>query len=137
MHWLSPLDDDGLDILLGHCSYQKQIDNASGVLLGYGHDVDYDHKNLQWLRPRFDRFYYIDRIIIDIAAHGKGLASQLYADFEQEARARDLPRLVCEVNTKPNNSRSHAFHLRQGFEAIGDVDYPDAGATLRYYEKRL
>ena len=137
VHWLSPLDEDELIDLLGLAHYKKQIHEADGALIGYAHDVDYDHKNLQWLRARFDSFYYIDRIILNSSAQGKGYGKQLYADFEAEARARSLPRLVCEVNTKPNNPRSHAFHEQLGFTALGDVDYPAFDTTLRYYEKRL
>ena len=45
--------------------------------------------------------------------------------------------LACEVNTRPNNPASHTFHLKMGFKAIGDADYPDYKASLRYYEKPL
>jgi len=135
VHWLSPLDKDELDELLALAHYKKQIHEADGVLIGYAHDVDYDHKNLKWLRVRFEAFYYIDRIIVDAKAHGKGYGRKLYTDFEDEARRRGLPRLVCEVNTKPNNPNSHAFHEYLGFNALVDVDYPDYNATLRYYEK--
>jgi len=137
VHWLSPLDDDGLDDLLALAQYKKQIADGAGVLIGYGHDVDYDHKNLAWLRPRFERFFYIDRVIIAANAHGNGYARQLYEDFEREARRRGLPRLGCEVNTRPDNPGSHAFHLAMGFRAIGDEDYPAYNASLRYYEKLL
>jgi len=137
VHWLSPLDANDLTQLLNLAHYKKQIHDAEGVLIGYAHDVDYAHKNLTWLRERFERFYYIDRIILNAAAQGKGYGQKLYADFETEARLLGLPRLVCEVNTKPNNPRSHSFHERLGFMAIGDVDYPADGASLRYYEKQL
>lgn len=137
VHWLSPLDEGELTNLLALAHYKKQIHDADGILIGYAHDVDYDHKNLKWLRARFDSFYYIDRIVLSSPAQGKGYGSQLYADFEAKARAKNLPRLVCEVNTKPNNPGSHAFHERLGFRAIADVDYPSHDATLRYYEKQL
>jgi len=137
VHWLAPMDEDDLTHLLSLSHYKKQSHDADGVLLGYAHDVDYDHKNLKWLRARFDQFFYIDRIIINAKAHGKGLGRALYADFEAEARLRGLPRLVCEVNTKPNNPGSHKFHETLGFKAIGDVDYPAFNASLRYYEKTL
>ena len=137
VHWLSPLDEDGLTDLLDLAHYKKQIHEADGVLIGYAHDVNYDHKNLKWLRARFDQFYYIDRIILGAAAQGQGYGKQLYADFEAEARRLNLPRLVCEVNTKPNNPGSHQFHEKLGFNALADVDYPKFDATLRYYEKPL
>lgn len=137
VHWLSPLDEQGLRDLLALATYTRQIDNAAGVLIGYGHDVDYDHKNLQWLRSRFDEFFYIDRIIIDPKAHGKGYGRLLYTNFEQEARKRGYPRLVCEVNTKPDNPGSHKFHEAQGFRPIGNEHYPAYNASVRYYEKVL
>lgn len=137
VHWLAPLDEDGLTDLLGLAHYKKQIDDAAGVLIGYAHDVAYDHKNLKWLRARFEQFYYIDRIIIGAEGQGKGYGRQLYADFEAEARQRGLPRLVCEVNVRPNNPGSHKFHESLGFKALADVDYPAYDATLRYYEKLL
>jgi len=137
VHWLSPLDDDALTELLDLSHYKKQIHDAAGVLIGYAHNIDYNHKNLKWLRARFDSFYYIDRIILASSAQGKGYGKQLYADLETEARRRGLPRLVCEVNTKPNNPGSHKFHESLGFRSIGDVDYPTFEASLRYYEKPL
>lgn len=142
VHWLAPMDEAELIALLGRAHYARQISDGQGagvggVLIGYAHDVDYDHKNLRWLRPRYDRFFYIDRVIIDGAAQGRGYARVLYEDFEREARARGLPRLVCEVKTKPDNPGSHAFHLAMGFRAVGDVDYPEYEASLRYYEKPL
>ena len=138
VHWLSPLDEAQLAWVLERADYARQIDNAQAVLIGYAHDVDYpDHKNLRWLRARFDKFLYIDRIIIDSAAQGKGYARALYEDFEAEARRRGLPRLVCEVNTKPDNPGSHRFHLKMGFKAIGDADYPEYDAAVRYYMKQL
>lgn len=137
VHWLSPLEEDELTTLLNLAQYKKQIRNADGVLIGYAHNVDYDHKNLKWLRARFDSFFYIDRIILASEAQGKGLGRQLYNDFEAEARRRGLPRLVCEVNTKPNNPGSHKFHEKMGFHSLGVADYPAFDASLRYYEKPL
>ena len=137
VHWLSPLDEHGLDDLLGLADYKMQIADGAGVLIGYAHDVDYDHKCLKFLRAKFDRFFYIDRIIIAEGAHGHGYGRRLYADVESHARQLGLPRLVCEVNTKPDNPASHQFHLAMGFRPIGEVDYPEYDAALRYYEKPL
>ena len=144
VHLLSPLDDDQLDYLLERASYQRQIDDGAGVLLGYAHDVDYpDHKNLTWLRRYFDEtektrsFFYIDRVIIGATAQGRGLGRHLYEDVESFARKIGCKWLVCEVNTRPNNPASHAFHAALGFVVIGEADYPQYDASVRYYAKRL
>ncbi len=138
VHWLSPLDEAGLIFILERAHYARQIEEGQAVLLGYAHDVDYpDHKNIRWLSRKFDRFFYIDRVIVDGAAQGNGYGLALYQDFEKEARKRGLPRLVCEVNTKPDNPGSHRFHERFGFNPVGEQYFPDYDKAVRYYEKPL
>lgn len=138
VHWLSPLDTDGLDYLLDRTSYARQIDNGAGVLIGYPHNVDYpDHKHLSWLRRHLDDFFYIDRIIIAARGQGRGHGRALYEDIAAFARARGHSHLACEVNTVPDNPGSHRFHTRAGFTAVGEQDYPAYGTSVRYYAKAL
>ena len=98
-------------------------------------------KNLAWLRERVDNFFYIDRVIIGEDAQGQGLGRTLYDDVAAFAQARGHTSLVCEVNTVPDNPGSHAFHLRLGFEVLGEQNYPEKragkGVTVRYYAKAL
>ncbi len=138
VHWLSPLDSKRLDWVLSIASYKRQLDNAQAVLFGYAHDAEYpDHKNMTWLNQHVENYFYIDRIIIDPKSQGKGYGKVLYQDIEKFARKVGHAHLACEVNTKPNNQRSHAFHLAMGFIPIGDQDYPDFDAAVRYYRKSL
>jgi len=137
VHWLAPLDEAGLVTLINLATYARQVADGEGVLLGFSHDSGHMQKNIKWLSERFDAFYYIDRIIIAANAQGKGHARALYEDFEALAHKNGSPRLVCEVNTKPDNPGSHRFHLNMGFQPIADVDYPAYDAAVRYYEKAL
>jgi len=138
VHWLSPLDEAGLNYILARADYAKQIDEGDGVLIGYAHDVDYPgHGNLDWLRGRLNNFFYIDRVIINGAAHGRGLGRTLYDDVTQFARAVGYDWLACEVNTHPDNPGSHAFHLRKGFTAMGEQAFPEKDKAVRYYAKAL
>lgn len=138
VHWLSPMDAAELRKVLSIASYKRQINDGEGVLIGYAHNANYpDHKNMQWLRGKLENFFYIDRIIIAAGAQGKGHGRALYADIEAYARAAGYDWLACEVNTVPDNPGSHAFHLRFGFKALGEQDFPDYGKAVRYYAKRL
>ena len=144
VHWLWPMDDDDLDYILARAHYQRQINDGAGVLLGYGHDVDYpDQWNMNWLKAYYasiqDRadFFYIDRVIIAPEAQGQGLGRQLYDDVTQFAARHHYWRLCCEVNIKPNNPASHGFHLKMGFKPIGQAQYPHSETAVRYYEKCL
>lgn len=94
VHWLAPLDMDELQYILSKASYARQIDDGQGVLIGYGHDAPYlEHENMNWLSKKFDKFFYIDRVIIDEKAIGQGLGRMLYEDLENYARAAGYPRL--------------------------------------------
>lgn len=138
VHWLSPLDQAGLAYILTRADYSRQADNAAGVLMGYAHDVDYpDHWNMTWFRSRLENFFYIDRIIIDGQAQGRGLGRQLYADVIDFARSRGHAWLACEVNTLPDNPVSHAFHVKEGFTALGEQAFPEKAKAVRYYAKAL
>lgn len=138
VHWLSPLDTERLDWVLAIATYKRQIDNAQAVLFGYAHNADYpNHKNMTWLSKHVEDYFYIDRIIVDPSAQGKGYGKCLYQDIEDFAREQGHAHIACEVNVKPNNPRSHAFHLAMGYEVLGDQEYSEHNAALRYYAKAL
>lgn len=136
VHWLAPMDLVELKHVLSIASYARQIDNGQGVLIGYGHDAAYpEHENMQWLSQKFDTFFYIDRIIVDENAIGRGYGRLLYADIEKYARACGYPRLTCEVNTLPDNPSSHQFHEYMGFRPCGEQTSKPGVKAVRYYEK--
>jgi predicted GNAT superfamily acetyltransferase len=138
VHWLSPLDQKELTHILGISTYARQIKDGLGVLIGYGHDAPYpNHYNMQWLSQLFDRVFYIDRIIMDERAIGQGYGRMLYMDIENFARSQGYPRLVCEVNTVPDNPGSHAFHNSMGFRSCGEQIFEPGIKAVRYYEKPI
>jgi len=143
VHWLSPLDEKRLKYILARANYARcavdpLTDDMIGALISYPHTVDDpDHCNIAWLRQTLDAFQYIDRVIVSASAQGKGVGRRLYADLEHFASQRGLPHLACEVNTRPDNPASHAFHIHQGFHAIGDRDFPEKDTAVRYYAKKL
>ncbi|WP_427454225.1 GNAT family N-acetyltransferase [Litorimonas sp. WD9-15] len=143
VHWLSPLDNKGLDYLLSKTSYQKcMIDPETGQLLGallaYPHDIDYpDHANLIWLRQNLSEFFYIDRIVIAAEAQGQGVGHALYQDLAVHAQSQGYKNLACEVNTRPDNPGSHMFHQRAGFIAIGKRNIPEKSKAVCYYAKAI
>jgi hypothetical protein len=100
-----------------------------GFLMAFDQDADYDSVNFLWFRERFDRFVYVDRIVVSAAARGKGVARQLYADLFATARAAGHVRIVCEVNSHPPNPASDAFHAALGFVEVGAAALPGHDAT--------
>jgi len=137
VHWLAPLDMHGLEKLIAAASYARQTEAGKGVLIGFRSDSPHQSDNLTWLRNKFESFVYIDRVIIGETAQGKGYGRALYQDYENFARGNRFPRMVCEVNTIPDNPGSHKFHERMGFRPCGEMDMLGGKKRVRYYEKTL
>ena len=134
----SRLTDESLRELVGQaCHASCVVPGPSGMLIALDETAHYVNDNFSWFSSRFDRFVYVDRIIIAAAAQGRRLANRLYEELFEEARGSGQVRIVCEINSDPPNPKSDAFHARLGFEPIGEAVLADRGKTVRYLEKRL
>jgi predicted GNAT superfamily acetyltransferase len=90
----------------------------AGYLVAFDPGARYDSLNFLWFHERYKDFIYIDRIAVAASARRHGVASGLYQDFFEFARPRtDL--VTCEVNTRPVNAESMAFHESFGFREVG------------------
>jgi len=87
-------------------------------LVGFRPGGEYGSLNYRWFCDRYTDFGYIDRIAVAAAARRRGLASRLYDDFVAFLPP-GVPRLACEVNLKPPNPTSLAFHRGLGFRQVG------------------
>ena len=79
----------------------------------------YESLNYRWFGERFDRFLYVDRIVVDGDRRGLGVGRFLYDAVVVETQRRGLERVCCEVNLKPRNEGSLRFHSRYGFLEVG------------------
>ena len=59
------------------CINQKVI----GFLIALGPGAIYNSPNYRWFELRYDRFLYIDRIVIDPIHHGLGYGRMFYDNF--------------------------------------------------------
>lgn len=92
--------------------------NLAGFLIGMTPEVPYGSGNFKWFRERGDDFVYIDRIAVSPWFRKRGIAARLYADIERYTRKLGAARLTCEVNVRPRNDSSLAFHERMGFVGL-------------------
>lgn len=109
----------------------------AGFLLGLRPGIDYGSPNYAWFSRRYADFVYIDRLAVDARWRRRGLASALYADIERHARALGAPLLACEVNVRPRNEGSLAFHERHGFSEVGRQDTEGGSKTVALMIKPL
>ncbi|MEO1062673.1 MAG: GNAT family N-acetyltransferase [Actinomycetota bacterium] len=121
------IDADGLAHLVAISVYSAVADDDGaivGALIGLdGPGRDYGSHNYAWFSERFDRFLYVDRVVVAESHHGQGLARRFYEGFI-EAAADGHTHLLAEVNTRPRNEASLVFHDRLGFDPLDERDSP-------------
>ena len=83
---------------------------------------DYSSPNYQYISSRFQKFLYVDRIAVQEEFRGKGIGEKIYSTVIAKGKENNLD-ILCEVNTRPLNEPSIAFHQKMGFEEIGTNDF--------------
>ena len=133
---LSWLDPERLAALAGQAFLALRIVNGDGFLLAFDQDADYDSPNFLWFRGRYERFVYIDRVVVATPARGRGYARRLYDVLFRHACDSGHELVVCEVNSHPPNPVSDAFHAALGFVEIGAGVIHGGGKTVKYLSRR-
>ncbi|HKV00383.1 MAG TPA: GNAT family N-acetyltransferase [Vineibacter sp.] len=132
---LSWLEIDRLTRLVGWAFHARRIGRLEAFLIAFDETSGYDGGHFQWFRARYPRFVYVDRVVVDPAARGRGHARRLYLDLFDHARRGGHDIVTCEVNAEPPNPASDAFHAAMGFAPVGSASHD--GKTVRYFVHRL
>ena len=128
VHYLSPLDLDGLRRLHALSAYHRVLSEGSSVaafLLALREGTDYASPNYRWFDARYPRFLYIDRVVVAATHQGQGLGARLYEDLFHFAREHGIDRIACEFDVEPPNEASRRFHARFGFAEVGSQGLGD------------
>ncbi len=134
---LSKLTLERLGQLLAISFYSCTAPDASGFLMCFDQYADYDSFNFLWFKARYQRFVYIDRVVVSPAARGKGLAGRFYAGLSEKAASSGHTMITCEVNSDPPNPASDAFHNRLGFVEVGQARLAHAEKSVRFLAKDI
>ncbi len=105
----------------------------AGFCLALPPGTSYDSTNYLWFAERYDSFIYLDRVAVSDAFRGQGIGRALYAEVE---RLADAEFFTLEVNLRPRNEGSLAFHERLGFVEVGQRETP-YGTLVSLQAKRL
>ena len=112
--------------------YARRIGTVDGFIIAVDQTTPYDGENFRWFQARYDRFVYVDRIVVAAHAQGRGLARSLYVDLIAWARSEGQARIACEVNVQPPNPPSQAFHAALGFREVGRGTLNDGVKLVAY-----
>jgi len=134
LSWLEP---ERLSFLLGEAFYARRIGDLEAFIMTFDQEANYDSPNFVWFRERYDRFIYVDRVVVAAHARGRGHARRLYQDLFDHAQRAGHTLVTCEVNTDPPNPASDAFHAALGFTEVGDAVIHGGQKAVRYYVKQI
>jgi uncharacterized protein len=133
---LSDLDAEGFRARAQGAQLALAADPEAGFLLAFSARPPGSAVHFEWLATRMSGFIYVDRVAVAETARGRGVARALYAATMARAHAMGLGAIACEVNAKPPNPESDAFHAALGFTVIGDAAL-DPRKTVRYLTRAL
>lgn len=134
------LDDDRLGLFADVAPHFEVIEldgELVGVFVGLAEGTPYASPNYRWFAERHQRFAYVDRIALEPAARGLGIADEVYSRFEGWAADTGRPVVCAEVNTEPPNPRSMRFHQRRGFVVVGEIAPYGTDERVAMVEKAL
>jgi hypothetical protein len=129
LSWLEPAR---LEHLVGEAFCARRIGELDAFLIAFDQDARYDSPNFLWFRDRYQRFVYVDRIVVAAPARGRGYAQRLYFDLFEQAALAGHERVVCEVNSSPPNPESDTFHAALKFAEVGSASIHGGAKTVRY-----
>lgn len=121
---VNSIDVEELEHLASEACYFKVAlagEQVLGFLLMLPVGAQYKSLNFAWFSEQCTDFAYVDRIVIDPPYGGRGLGRGFYEDAINVLSGRYL-HMTCEVNIKPRNDASLAFHAALGFEEMGQQD---------------
>ena len=101
--------------------YFKLAENSQGAISGFllvlPSGLEYKSLNYKWFSGRYDKFAYIDRIVIMDEFKKNGIGKSLYLDLEKNISGYEL--IACEFNIEPPNAISKKFHESLNYENVG------------------
>lgn len=122
---VNALEQEQFDWLAQHVDYFRVAETGgalAGFVMAIREGTTYWSANYAWFGSRFDRFIYLDRVVVSPAARRGGVGRALYADLAAFASSK-WPRITLEVNVRPPNPGSIAFHEALGFRRVGSRTY--------------
>jgi len=123
---VTPITMDELAALFALCDVRlvatDRDHNLLAFLLSMGPGQPYGSENYGWFEERGVRHQYIDRIVVSPLAKGTGIGRALYESVFERARERGASEVTAEVNIRPANPGSIAFHERLGFRQLAEQE---------------
>jgi hypothetical protein len=122
-----------------HAAYFRVVRDKrrlAGFLIGLGPGLAYESPNYQYFCRRHAQFGYVDRVAVAATARRLGVGSLLYDDYAASLKGV-APLMVCEVNIRPPNPSSMAYHEKHGFVCVATQETEEGKKEVALMERRL
>lgn len=122
VHFLSPLTMEKLEHLNEECRIHLVAVEDGKVLafcLAFREGADYDSINYLWFKDHYEKFLYIDRVVVSAEDRKKGLGNRLYGEIFKKGMEDKVPVITAEIDIVPPNPVSLNFHKKFGFHEVG------------------
>jgi predicted GNAT superfamily acetyltransferase len=119
---LSPLSRERLAALDACAALHLVVEDGVRViafLLALREGAAYDSPNYRWFAQRYERFLYVDRVVVASTSRGHGAGALLYRAVFEFAAMHSVGLVTCEYDVEPPNPASERFHARFGFREVG------------------
>jgi len=130
----------GLDDLLPHCDLAlvcERDGELAGFVLAIAPGAAFGSPNYRFFEERGTDHLYVDRLLTAPRHRRTGVASALSDAVEARARATGRAEVTCEVNLRPANPASLAFHTARGFVEVGRQDTGGGAVTVALLARTL
>lgn len=122
VHYLSPMNMEKLEHLVSQSEILEVVEvdgEVEAFVLAITEGKAYDSVNYLWFAGHYEKFLYIDRVVVSVKMHGKGLGGMLYKEVFGHAVRQSIPYVTAEIDINPPNPGSLIFHEKFGFEEVG------------------
>lgn len=133
---LTPDEFAKIAALSTHFTVAEDPQGLLGFVLCIPSQTAYWSGNYRWFGERYLRFLYLDRVVVAARARRMGVGRAMYAELH-EIQAGAWPCVALEVNVRPPNPVSIAFHEALGYRAVGIREYPDGVNAVQMFIKEL
>jgi hypothetical protein len=125
--YLNEMTADQLNVYHSYAELNlvAEIDGkVEAFVLVFRENTDYDYVTYLLYKERYEKFLYVDRIVVSAKCQGLGIASMLYDKIIEHARNTGISFVTAEVDSDPPNPVSLGFHEKFGFKNMGSVAAP-------------
>jgi predicted GNAT superfamily acetyltransferase len=136
---VNALTDDEFAWLVANAGYFRVAEDAAGIagfVLCLPPGREYWSRHYKYFSERYSDFLYLDRVVVAPRTRRGGVGRALYDDVHATGAGKWM-RVCLEVNLKPPNPISMAFHEALGYRPIEVREYDDGTKVLQMFERPL